>query len=95
MRKPMALVLITPSGGAKRVADALPEPSFALGRFDIVEFSKKSMNARRAVTSVAMALGYDNPAAFAAMFQRALRPPPRLSAATPRLSDAAPPSRGR
>jgi AraC-like DNA-binding protein len=29
------------------------------------------------VTSVAMALGYDNPAAFMSMFQRALVAPPR------------------
>ena len=33
--------------------------------------------AGEAVTSVAMALGYDNPAAFTAMFQRALGAPPR------------------
>ncbi|RBP06237.1 AraC family transcriptional regulator [Roseiarcus fermentans] len=46
------------------------------------------------VTSVAMALGYDNPAAFTAMFQRALGVPPRSYFREARAGDDAAGSSG-
>jgi hypothetical protein len=40
----VAFLMFPPSGGAKRVANAMPEPSFALGAPDIDQNAEKSTN---------------------------------------------------